>query len=149
MKLPLITFLILFIITYQSDYEIDLTNVNNRKIGYEEYFNKESNELNIDKNDYSPDLCEKRPNPLDPNYFYIIPIIKAKLYKESQSIEFKSRCFKKVTATIKIFSKKLLEINLHTKEKKSLLCTDTFLIHTTNINKIVSILTVGNHKIKI
>ena len=149
MKFSLITLLLLFIITQQSDYEIDLINSKNRKIGYEEYFNKDSNELKIDNNDYSPDLCQKRPNPLDPNYFYVIPIIKAKLYKESQSIEFKSRCFKEVKATINIFSKKLLEINLHTKGKKSLLCTDTFLIHTTNINKIVSILTVGNHKIKI
>ena len=151
MKFSQISFLLLLILTQQQDeIEIDLSNSENRKIGFDNFFKDEStNDLKIKERDFTEDLCQKRPNPLDPNFYYVIPTIKAKLYKEFQQVKFTSRCFKEITATFKSFDKNKILLTLETKGKKKFLCTDTFLIHTSNINKIVPILTNGNHKIKI
>ena len=121
MKFSQISFLLLLILTQQQDeIEIDLSNSENRKIGFDNFFKDEStNDLKIKERDFTEDLCQKRPNPLDPNFYYVIPTIKAKLYKEFQQVKFTSRCFKEITATFKSFDKNKILLTLETKGKKN------------------------------
>ncbi|MCQ2816174.1 MAG: hypothetical protein MJ252_02800 [archaeon] len=95
----------------------------------------------------SNDMCERRINPLEPNYYYFLPMIKAKLYKEGDSFEFKAGCFKKNTATLKEIKGNSMTIIINADEPESLLCHDLYIMHTTNINQLYSVFNRGDHEI--
>ncbi|MCQ2816260.1 MAG: hypothetical protein MJ252_03235 [archaeon] len=97
----------------------------------------------------SPDMCEKRISPLDPNYFYFLPVVKAKLYKPGDSIEFVGGCFKRNTVTLKEISGTKMTILLNAQEPTSLLCHDLYVMHTTNLNELYSVFVAGDHEIVI
>ena len=100
---------------------------------------------NLQEENPSPEMCLKRPNPLNPDIFYFAPVYKAKLYKENDSNEFESGCFKKNKAILQKLSKEETIIEIKSEEKSSLFCHDTFIIHTSNINKIHVSMLEGTH----
>ena len=101
---------------------------------------------NVDEN---VDMCEKRQNPLEPNYFYFLPVFKAKLYQVGDSVEFTAGCFQKNVATLKELSTDKMVISLETSEPKSVLCQDLYVVHTTSINHITAVFYKGTHEITI
>ena len=71
---------------------------------FESKFKKGFSNLKQDPND-SFDMCERRINPSEPNYFYFFPNFKAKLYKEGDVMTFKAGCFQDNTITLKKLTK--------------------------------------------
>ena len=93
------------------------------------------------------DMCEKRVNPSEPNYFYFFPNFKAKLYKVGDVQTFKSGCFKNNTLTLTSLSEEGAVLTLVAKEPVSLFCNDVYVVHTSNINHLTSIFFKGTHRI--
>lgn len=124
--------------------EIDLKNHKERNDHFTDFFLKSTN-LKLGNNDI--DICEKRPYPNDPNYFYFVPVFKAKLYKANDSKEFKAGCLKSLKATLTELSLEQAVIIIEANEARSSTCSDLFIIHTTNINYLTTILKKGKHGI--
>ena len=107
------------------------------------------NNLFLNGEENSADMCEKRANPLEPNYFYFLPVFKAKLYKVGDSTEFAAGCFKKTVATLTELSLEKMVITLQTSEPASLFCQDLYILHTTSVNHITAVFYQGTHEITI
>ena len=97
----------------------------------------------------APNMCEKRINPLNPNYYYFAPVFKAKLYKVGDSVEFNAGCFKKNIATLKEIDGNKLTISLNSTHATDLFCSDVYIIHTPGINQLTTVFTEGVHTIVI
>ncbi len=95
----------------------------------------------------SEDMCERRINPLNPNYYYWAPVYKAKLFKVGDINDFKTNCFLKSKAEMTEITDERIVITLNLSEKESLLCSDIFIIHTPGINQLYTAFTSGEHKI--
>ena len=108
-----------------------------------------SSNRNLKEETPSPEMCQARPNPLNPDIFYFAPVYKAKLFKENDSNEFVSGCYKKNNATLKKLSKEETIIEIESYEKTYLFCNDIFIIHTSNINKLTVLSLTGKHTIKL
>ena len=104
--------------------------------------------LKDDAND-SFDMCERRINPSEPNYFYFFPNFKAKLFKEGDVMTFKAGCFQNNTVTLTKLTQKETIITLHSEKPKNLFCSDVYDVHTANINHLTSVFFKGDHKIKL
>ena len=94
--------------------------------------------LKDDAND-SFDMCERRINPSEPNYFYFFPNFKAKLFKEGDVMTFKAGCFQNNTVTLTKLTQKETIITLHSEKPKNLFCSDVYDVHTANINHLTSV----------
>ena len=136
-----ITFVSLLFLIISTN--LDLSDLKSRNSDILNLFS--SSTRNLQEENPSPEMCLKRPNPLNPDIFYFAPVYKAKLYKENDSNEFESGCFKKNKAILQKLSKEETIIEIKSEEKSSLFCHDTFIIHTSNINKIHVSMLEGTH----
>ena len=142
-------FLFIIPILTSSLTEIDISNESTSS-KFKSLFNNNLRPRLLTENEQvSEDMCLRRVNPLDANYFYFFPNIKARLFKESDKVEFKSGCFNKNTLTLKHLSKEKTIIELEASEPKSYFCQDIYIIHTSNINHFKAIFTSGKHIIKL
>ena len=87
-----ITFVSLLFLIISTN--VDLSDLKSRNSDILNLFS--SSTRNLQEENPSPEMCLKRPNPLNPDIFYFAPVYKAKLYKENDSNEFVSGCLKKI-----------------------------------------------------
>ena len=102
-----------------------------------------------DEANESFDMCVRRLNPSEPNYYYFFPNFKAKLFKEGDVMTFKANCFLNNTITLVKLTKKETIILLHSEKPKNLFCSDVYDVHTANINHLTNVFFKGDHKIKL
>lgn len=131
-------------IAASSKAEIDLSNPRERNGYFTDFFLKPTN-LKIGNNDV--DMCEKRPNPTDPNFYYFLPVFKAKLNQVGDTKDFTSGCFKSMKATLKELNLERTVIELEANDAKTATCSDLFIIHTTNINHLTTVFFKGKHEV--
>lgn len=141
-------FLLLAFITLVAAKEFHFDLKNSRSKFLNDFLKPKNLKFSPDQTPY-PDMCEKRINPLSPNYYYFFPVVKGKLYKVGDKVEFKSGCFKKNSATISSILSGTMTITLNVDEPEDLLCSDIYLFHTPGINQLATIFTRGEHKIVI
>ena len=145
----ILSFLLIIQILTSSQKEIDIS-IESTSSKFKRLFeNNLRTRLLTENEQVSEDMCLRRVNPLDANYFYFFPNIKARLFKEEDKVEFKSGCFNKNILSLKKLSKEKTIIELETSEPKSFLCQDIYIIHTSNINHFKAIFTSGKHIIKL
>ena len=145
----ILSFLLIIQIVTSSQKEIDIS-IESTSSKFKRLFENNLRTRFLTENEQvSEDMCLRRVNPLDANYFYFFPNIKARLFKEEDKVEFKSGCFNKNILSLKKLSKEKTIIELETSEPKSFLCQDIYIIHTSNINHFKAIFTSGKHIIKL
>jgi hypothetical protein len=110
---------------------------------------KHSNLRSDNDNQISPDQCEKRINPLDPNYFYFLPVLKAKLKKQGDAIEFVGKCFKRISVKVTRFTQTEMTLLFDAQDAESVFCTEFLLIHTPGMNQLTSMFKKGEHEVVI
>lgn len=93
------------------------------------------------------DQCLRRPNYNSDEPFYFAPAIRAKLKKVNDAFSFPSRCFKKNIVTYKQQTEDTITLTLESSGKKELICTDFFIFHSSNLNKLQLVLFNGKHDI--
>ena len=93
------------------------------------------------------DQCLRRPNYNSDEPFYFAPAIRAKLKKLNDAFSFPSRCFKKNIVTYKQQTEDTITLTLESSGKKELICTDFFIFHSSNLNKLQLVLFNGKHDI--
>ena len=143
----LISLLLLIQILSSSVTEIDISSESTSKSFTKLFESNLRPRLLTEKEEVSEDMCLRRINPLDANYYYFFPNIKARVFKEGDSVEFKAGCFRKNNLKLIKLSKEETIIELDSSEKNSFFCQDTYIIHTSNINHFKTLFTVGKHKI--
>jgi len=144
-------FVLLFIIPIltSSVTQIDISEESTSKAFKNLFKNNLRTRFLSEQKQVSEDMCLRRVNPQDPNYFYFFPNIKARLFKENDSVEFKGGCFEKNILTLKKLSKEETVIELEASKSRTLFCNDIYLIHTSDINHFKAVITKGKHVIKL
>ena len=93
------------------------------------------------------DECLKRPYWKQPEPFYFLPIVRAKLKEVGDKFSFKSRCFDKNIVMFKEMTKDTMTFTLQNLEKKETFCSEIFVFHTSNHNFFQFIAFQGEHDI--
>jgi len=94
-----------------------------------------------------PNYCDIRDNAQSADYYYLLPVLKAKLKFENSVETFNSSCFKNNKITIEKLTKKDTIINIESSEAKSFFCKDSYIISISNFHSIHTNLMHGEHKI--
>ena len=143
----LISFLFIIPILTSSITEFDIASESTSKSFTKLFESNLRPRLLTEKEEASEDMCLRRVNPLDANYYYFFPNIKARLFKEGDNVEFKGGCFNKNHLTLKKLTKEETIIELDSSDKNSFFCQDIYIIHTSNINQFKALFTSGKHTI--
>ena len=80
------------------------------------------------------DQCLRRPYWKQPEPFYFLPVIRAKLKEVGDKFSFKSRCFDKNIVIFKEMTKDTMTFTLQNYEKKETFCSEIFFFHTSDHN---------------
>lgn len=136
MKISLIKFVLLIIIIIKSSLKEHIKN-----------FDLSSNNFDIfsSKNDF--DSCDYRPELEKSNFYYILPSIKAKIKSFNEIHTFSSKCYSKISVELKQTESNKLTLEISPFSKKKFLCSETFIIHSTNFNKYLTLITTSKQTI--
>ena len=93
------------------------------------------------------DTCENRPDPKIANFYYFLPVFKARVSEEGVSQEFASGCFKSNKFTIVKLSKEETIVTLASTNPKNIFCRDAYWITTSNLHSIRDVAFHGEHRI--
>lgn len=106
---------------------------------------KDSNSLKFlgDETNY----CDLRDNAKSADYYYLLPVLKAKIREENSPDNFESSCFKKNKITITQLNKEDTIINIEASESKNFFCKDSYVVSLSNFHSIHTIVMHGSHKI--
>lgn len=139
-----LTLLFIFYVVNAKDIHVNLRE--GRSNILEQYFKNTNLRTNFDYSN-SKDQCERRVNPLDPNYFYFLPVVKAKLKQQEETQSFIGRCFKHISVKMTEFTENNITIKFEADDPIGILCNEMMLIHTPAINQLVSVFTTGEHQV--
>jgi hypothetical protein len=93
------------------------------------------------------DTCENRPDVKYSNFYYFLPVFKARVLKEGDTQEFRSGCFRDNKLTIVKLSQEETILSLTSTNPKNIFCRDAYWLTTSNIHSIHDIFTHGEHRI--
>lgn len=131
-----------------SHSELDISSNSDRFAVLEnELYQSEHNHLKFLNEEDSE--CELRSHASKKDYYYFLPELSANLKKENAKVEFSSLCFKKNSAELVKFTKEETVIEIESSDPKSLFCSDSLWISTSNIQHIVKIFRHGKHTVKL
>lgn len=94
-----------------------------------------------------PNYCDLRPNAKYSNYYYWLPVLKAKVNSTEKIEIFESSCFKENKMFISKLSKEETIINLISSNPRNLICKDSYIFSLSNFHAIHPIFIHGEKKI--
>lgn len=110
-------------------------------------YNKQTENLNFLASDESTDKCDIRPNATESDFYYFLPLLKAKLHLEGEGTQFENGCFKKNIFKIEKISKSETILVIEASEPKSFFCQDSYIISLSNFHKVQINYSYGEHRI--
>jgi len=99
-------------------------------------FNKPTENLNFLSSDESTNRCDIRPNASKSDFYYFLPLLKAKLHTEGEGTQFENSCFKKNIFKIEKISKAETILVIEASDSKSFFCQDSYIVSLSNFHKI-------------
>ena len=111
-------------------------------------YNKPATEnLNFLSSDENMNKCNIRPKATESDFYYFLPLLKAKLTSEGEGTQFENGCFKKNIFKIEKISKAETILIIEASDPKSFFCQDSYIISLSNFHKIQTNYFHGEHKI--
>jgi hypothetical protein len=94
-----------------------------------------------------PNYCDIRDNAKSADYYYLLPVLKAKINSQNDLYSFNSSCFKENRITIEKLTKEDTIINFESSNSKNFFCKDSYIISISNFHNIHTNFMHGAHKI--
>ena len=99
--------------------------------------------LGMDPTNY----CDLRDNAQSADYYYLLPVLKAKLKLENSIETFNSSCFNNNKIFIEKLSKEETILNIQSSDAKSFFCKDSYVLSLSNFHSIHTVFMHGEQKI--
>lgn len=159
MKIP--KFLLLALVTLATlascakQITVDLSNENERtdplihqiKNFPKNYNKQDSQNLNFLASDEDMNRCNIRANATESDFYYFLPLLKAKIKSEGEGTQFENSCFKKNIFKIEKISNKETLLIIDSSQPKNFFCQDSYIISLSNFHRIQTNYFHGEHKI--
>lgn len=122
-------------------------NIGNFRLFAKSYPKNSLSFLGGETHNYENDYCNLRPHAVESDFYYFLPVLRAKLHKEGEQVEFSESCFKKNSLKIQKVSNEETALVIVASEPKSYFCKDSYIISLSNFTSIKVIFRHGENKI--